>query len=185
MTLHFPREPVSSDPKYAFLTAIEKNHGRQLRRYLAARMRHAAADVPDLVQEIFLRLLRIKDQDTIRNPRAYLYTVASHVLHQHALKQTATPESVEIADVVMELQSAPDTDPALQAELDQRYTEIDRGLRAYSPGAYATLMLHRVHGMPLKEISRRLQVSHVTTKRYLAKALDYIEKQIEKGREGP
>jgi RNA polymerase sigma-70 factor (ECF subfamily) len=148
-------------------------------------MRNAASDLPDLVQEIFLRLLRIKDQDTIRNPRAYLYTVASHVLHQHALKQTATPETIEIADVVSELQSAPDTDPLLQAELDQRFDEIGRGLRAASPGAYATLMLHRYHGLSLKEISQQLQVSHITTKRYLARALEYIEKQLEKGKDAP
>jgi RNA polymerase sigma-70 factor (ECF subfamily) len=176
---------VSSDPKYAFLTAIEKNHGRQLRRYLAARMRNAAADVPDLIQEVFLRLLRIRDHDTIRNPRAYLYTVASHVLHQHALKQTATPEHIEIADVVSELQSVPDGDPALQAELDQCFEDIGRGLRAAAPAAYATFMLHRYHGMPLKEISRQLNVSHVTTKRYLARALEYIEQQLEKSREAP
>ena len=176
---------MSSDPKYAFLTAIEKNHGRQLRRYLAARLRNAAADVPDLVQEIFLRLLRIKDQETIRNPRAYLFTVASHVLHQHALKQTATPELIEIADVVPELQSIPDTDPAVQAELDQRFEAIGRGLRAAAPAAYATFMLHRYHGLPLKEISQRLNVSHVTTKRYLARALEYIENQLERGRDAP
>jgi hypothetical protein len=40
---------VTSDPKYAFLAAIERDHGRQLRRYLAVRMRNAAADLPDLV----------------------------------------------------------------------------------------------------------------------------------------
>ena len=169
---------MNSQAKYAFLAAIEKNHGRQLRRYLAVRMRNATADVPDLVQEIFLRLLRIKDQDAIRNPRAYLYTVASHVLHQHALRQTATPEFIEITDVVSELRSVPDTDPALQAELEQRFEEIGRGLRAISPGAYATLMLHRCHGVPLRDISERLNVSHTTTKRYLAKALEYIEKQL-------
>jgi RNA polymerase sigma-70 factor (ECF subfamily) len=176
---------VTADLKYAFLTAIEKNHGRQLRRYLAARLRNAAADLPDLVQEVFLRLLRIKNQDTIRNPRAYLYTVASHVLHQHALKQNATPETIEIADVVSELHAVPDTDPALQAELDQRFEEIGRGLRAAAPAAYATFMLHRFHGVPLKDIARELNVSHITAKRYLARALEYIETQLEKGREVP
>jgi RNA polymerase sigma factor (sigma-70 family) len=179
------RAPVTLDPKYAFLTAIEKNHGRQLRRYLAARLRNAAADVPDLVQEIFLRLLRIKNEETIRNPQAYLFTVASHVLHQHALKQAATPELIEIGDVVSELQSVPDTDPLIQVELDQRFEAIGRGLRAASPAAYATFMLHRFHGLPLKEISLRLNVSHITTKRYLARALEYIEKHLEKGRDVP
>jgi RNA polymerase sigma factor (sigma-70 family) len=174
---------VTPDSKYAFLAAMEKDHGRQLRRFLAARMRYAASDVPDLVQEVFLRLLRIKDEDTIRNPRAYLYTVASHVLHQHTLRRAAGPEFIEIADVVSELQSLPDTDPVLQAELDQRFEQICRTLRAASPGAYATLILHRVHGLPLGDISRRLNVSYITTKRYLARALEFIEKQIAHGKE--
>lgn len=176
---------MTSDPKYAFLAAIEKDHGRQLRRFLAVRMRNAASDLPDLVQEVFMRLLRIKDHDTIRNPRAYLYTVASHVLHQHTLRQTATPEFIEIADVVSELRSVPDTDPALQAEFEQRFEEIGRGLRASSAGAYATLMLHRYHGLSLREISQHLNVSHTTTKRYLAKALEYIEQQVAHGRDTP
>jgi len=162
---------------------MEKDHGRQLRRFLAVRMRNAASDVPDLVQEVFLRLVRIKEQDTIHNPRAYLYTVASHVLHQHALRRAARPEFIEIGDVASELQALPDTDPVLQAELDQRFDRISRELRAAAPGAYATLMLHRYHGLPLKEISRRLNVSHITTKRYLARALEFIERQIAQGKE--
>ena len=36
------------------------------------------------------------------------YTVVSHVLHQHALQQTAT-EFIEITDVVSELRSEPDS----------------------------------------------------------------------------
>lgn len=174
------------ETKLSFLTAIEKRHGRQLRRYLAARMRNAASDVPDLVQEVFLRLLRVSDHDAIRNPQAYLYTVANHVLHQHALRRTATPESIEIADVVEELQAVPDTDPELQAELEQRFEALGRGLKQASPGAYATLMLHRCHGLPLQDIAERLGVSYSMTKKYLAQALKYIERELEaSSREAP
>lgn len=174
---------MTPDPKHAFLDSIEKNHGRQLRRYLAARMRNAYVEVPDLIQEIFLRLLRVKDQDTIRNPQAYLYTIASHVLHQHALRRTAAPEFIEIADVASELRSVPDTDPVLQAEFDERCEVIARGLRAASPAAYATLMLHRFHGISLEEIGRRLNVSRITAKRNLARALEYVEKHLDEDEE--
>jgi hypothetical protein len=84
---------LTLDPKHSFVTALEKSHGHKLRRYLAARLRNTAADVPDLVQEVFLRLLRLDDHEAIRNSQAYLYTVASHVLHQHALRQTASGET--------------------------------------------------------------------------------------------
>src|SRR5882757_5613008 len=109
----FSERALTTEPesKHAFLTTLEKTHGRQLRRYLAVRLRNAAADVPDLTQEVYLRLLRIDNHETIRNAQAYLFTVASHVLHQHGLRQAATPESVEIMDVVSELQNLADTDP--------------------------------------------------------------------------
>lgn len=176
---------MTPETKLSFLTAIEKQHGRQLRRFLMARMRNAAADAADLAQEVFLRLLRIPDHESIRNPRAYLYTIASHVLHQHTLKQTATPESIEIGDVVSELEAAPEDDPELQAQLDQRFEQLRRELRAISPGVYATLILHRYYGLPLTDISRRLGVSYSMTKKYLAKGLQYLERRLEEGKEVP
>ena len=82
-----------------------------MRRYLAVRMRNAAADVPDLMQEIFLRVLRIQDHEAIRNPQAYLFTVANHVLAQHALRQAATPSTTELNEVPDEFEPL-DVDPA-------------------------------------------------------------------------
>ena len=46
-------------------------------------------------------------------------------------------------------------------------------------------MLHRCHGLSLREISERLDVSLATTKRYLARALELIECEIAKGQEEP
>jgi DNA-directed RNA polymerase specialized sigma24 family protein len=63
---------LATDPKQAFFTALEKSHGHKLRRYLAGRMRNAASDVPHLVQEVFLRLLRLDNHEAIRNFEAYL-----------------------------------------------------------------------------------------------------------------
>lgn len=112
---------MTQDTKRVFLTSIEQTHGRQLRRFLSSRMRGAAADVPDLIQEIFLRLLRIKDHEAIKNPQAYLYTVASHVLHQYTLRKSATPEKMAPLEVVSELQAqATAPDPADEVDMEQR-----------------------------------------------------------------
>jgi hypothetical protein len=99
-------KPVTQETKRIFVTTMEQTHGRHLRRFLSSRMRGAAADVPDLIQEIYLRLLRIKDHEAIRNPQAYLYTVASHVLHQYTLSRAAAPEKMTPLQVVSELQAA-------------------------------------------------------------------------------
>src|SRR5579863_5281895 len=91
------------DDRQAFVTEIATKHGKRLRRYLAARLRNAA-DVSDLVQEVFLRLLRVDRHESIRNPEAYVMTVAGHVLHQHTLRSAAAPESLSALDVLVDLQ---------------------------------------------------------------------------------
>ena len=158
---------------------MEGTHGQRLRRYLAVRLRNAAADVPDLMQEIFLRLLRIENHESIRNPQAYLYTIASHVLHQHTLKRAATPEAVDITDLAAEIEAIADGDPAEQVEMEQRFEELGRELQKLSPKAYATLVMHRRDGVPLKEVAVRLGVSYTMAKRYLARALSYCEQRLE------
>ena len=159
--------------KHEFLTSIERSYGRRLRRFVAARLRNAAADTPDLMQEVYLRLLRINDHEAIRNPQAYLYTVASHVLHQHALRQAKTLESVELIDVESQLDSdAPD--PAAQVETEQAFEELGRSLQKLSPRAYATLILNRCEGLSLQQIADKLGVSRDQVKKYLARALIHV-----------
>ena len=115
---------MSLQTKRSFIAAIEKSHGAQLRRFLSSRLRAGRGDVGDLVQEIFLRLLRIKDHEAIRNPQAYLFTVASHVLHQHALEQAGRPEATDPLRLVSELQLEMAPDPADEVDIQQRLNAI-------------------------------------------------------------
>ncbi|MEJ0040423.1 MAG: sigma factor [Gammaproteobacteria bacterium] len=146
---------MTVDDRQAFLTAVVRNHGGGLRRYLAARLRNAAADVPDLVQ-VYLRLLRMPRHETIRSPQAYLLTIAHHVLYEHRLSQSAVPESVEMSDVLAEMESYVAEDPAVQLEVRQRLEEMDRVLREVPPRAYATFVLHRRFGFSWKRLRSTL-----------------------------
>lgn len=162
-----------------FMTGMERTHGRQLRRFLAARLRHAAADVPDIVQEIFLRLLRIKDHEAIRNPQAYLYTVATHVLHQYSLQRSARAQTMDPLEVATALEDHVAPDPADELEIRERLEALGRNLERVSPRAYATLVMYRCEGMTLAEIGARLGVSHVTVRKYLAKAIAFCDEQLD------
>ena len=168
------------DSKHSFVTAIEKAHSLELRRFLSARLRNAA-DLPDLVQEIYLRVLRLKNHEVIRNPQAYLYTIASHVLHQYTLRRASTPETMDPLDVVDALESAAIDDPAEQADIEQRVEMLGRALEEYSPRAYAVLVMYRCEGLTLKQIGERLGVSSVMARKYLASAIKYCNKHMDDG----
>jgi RNA polymerase sigma factor (sigma-70 family) len=169
---------LPGDPKQAFLASIAQSHGQRLRRFLSARLRNAAADTPDLMQEVYLRLLRLENHEAIRNPQAYLFTIANHVLHQHTLRESATLESIALMESAPRQQAEPETDPAMQVEMEQAFEELGRSLQSLSPNAYATLILSRCEGLPLKEIGERLGVSRAQVKKYLARALIHVRQRL-------
>ena len=161
-----------------FVAAVAAEHGKRLRRFLLARVRHAA-DAADLLQEVFLRLIRVADHETIRMPEAYVFALANHVLYQHRLRRTRQPETVDILDVLADLERAPESDPADQAETAQQVERLERSLRQLSPRAQAALILHRRDGYSLEEIASQLGVSRPMAKKYLAKALLHCRQRLD------
>jgi RNA polymerase sigma-70 factor (ECF subfamily) len=163
---------LPKDLKENFVSLIASRYGERLRSFLTRRLRNAS-DVPDLAQEVFLRLMRVEHHESIRSPEAYLFTVASHVLHQHALKQSATPNCVDIADLFSELQLTSGDDPAAKADVSQRLEHLERLLKQLPAKMSTTLILHRFAGFSIQEIGERLGVSRPTAKKYLARALTH------------
>jgi len=155
-----------------FVANIAARYGQRLRRFLAVRLRNAA-DVPDLAQEVFLRLLRVEGYESIRSPEAYLFTIASHVVHQHAVRRSSEPVSVDIAEVFSELTTAPSDDPPDQAVHAQQIDELERILDHLPVRVATALVLHRVAGYSVQEVGDQLGVSRETAKKYLARAVEH------------
>jgi len=170
---------LAAEDKQAFVAALARQHGERLRRFLAARLRYAIADVPDLVQEVYLRLLRVPHHESIRSPQAYLFTVAYHVLHQHKLSLSSTPESVDIMDTIAELETFVEADPSNDLDTHQRLEALDRALKELSPKTYATFVLHRRYCFTLEEIGVQLGVSRPMVKKYLSKAVAHCRQRFE------
>jgi RNA polymerase sigma-70 factor (ECF subfamily) len=166
-----------SEPQH-FLSSVAAQYGRRLRRFLSLRLRNVH-DVPDLAQEVFLRLLRVDRHETIRNPEAYLFTVASHVIHQHMLRRASEPVSVEITEALAELQTSEDEDPTHRADGAQRVEALEETLRQLPPRVAAALVLHRVGGYTVQEIGDRLGVSRETAKKYLARAAAHCHGRLQ------
>jgi RNA polymerase sigma factor (sigma-70 family) len=166
----------------SFVAGLATRYGQRLRRFLAARLRNAG-DAPDLAQEVYLRLLRIDRHELIRNPEAYLFTVASHLLSEYTLRQTAAPIVVDIGELFGELHTVADDDPSETADRQQRIQALARVVEKLSPKARAALLLHRRDGYTLEEIAGELGVSRDMVKKHLAKALGYCKRKLARVRE--
>lgn len=155
---------------------MEAAHGVRLRRFLASRVRDAMSDVPDMVQEVYLRLLRVNEPDSIESPEAYLLTIAKHVLYEHRTRRVPTTGAINIDLISEHLATDPAENPETQALSAERIESLQRVLAGLSRKAQAALILHRIEGLTLEEIGRRLGVSRSMAKKYLAKALAQCRK---------
>jgi DNA-directed RNA polymerase specialized sigma24 family protein len=59
-----------------------------LRRFLARQRAGCAADIDDIAQEVFLRLLRYDRSELIDYPQAYLFKIASNVSAEWAMRSS-------------------------------------------------------------------------------------------------
>jgi RNA polymerase sigma factor (sigma-70 family) len=170
---------VGFEDKNQMVARLAAKEGTRLRRFLRRRVRNGA-DVPDLMQEVFLRLLRVPRHESIRTPEAYLMTIARHVAQQHRLE--ATPErSVDLEDVLTDLRASPAADPVLELSAEQCRDELEEALRHMSPKVQATFLLHRRDGLTMDAVSERLGVSKPMAKKYMVKALVQLRKRLREG----
>ncbi|HEY5760959.1 MAG TPA: RNA polymerase sigma factor [Steroidobacter sp.] len=171
---------MSAEAARALITGLVASHGVKLRRFLLLRVRNAA-DVPDMLQEVYLRMLRVPNVESIRSPEAYLFTVAQHVVQQHSLRQSAASPSVELSEMLNSARAVPDVDPVLDLDAQQCLEQLQSELDRLSPKLRATFLLHRRDGLSLEEIAERLGISVPMVKKNLMQALVQLRQRLERG----
>jgi RNA polymerase sigma factor (sigma-70 family) len=152
-------------------------HRGALQAFFHRRLR-TKSDAVDLVQEVYLRMLRVSDTDAIRNPEAYLFTVARNLLQENAALDRHQAKSVPFdeADGAPPLTQV----PAFEAGVDaaQRSTRLDKVLSELSPKCLAAVVLQYRHEMSYQEIAERLEVSPRMVKKYLTQALNHCRRRM-------
>ncbi|WP_395375175.1 RNA polymerase sigma factor [Marinicella sp. W31] len=129
-------------------------------------------DLQDLSQEVYLRMLRVKNPEQIHSPRAYLYRVAIHVLDEwrssHREQYTHVSDDFErLVDDDAQKKKTP-ADPQLEALKEALET---------LPEVYArTLVMKWHYGMTYEEIAEKLDISQRQVKRYIVKG--YAELRV-------
>ena len=171
---------MASDSLEKYLGHVVDSHKKKLRRYFAVRL-HNVADGADLAQEVFLRFIRVGRHERIRNPEAYLFTIASHVLAQHGLQaRQRERECVDIADPATDGYLAIETDHGQRIDLERRASEMQRAIDQLPPNPQACFVLHYREGWTLDEIATRLGVSRSMVKKHIARAVLHCREQMGK-----
>jgi RNA polymerase sigma-70 factor (ECF subfamily) len=141
-----------------------------LRRALGPRHDH-----DDLTQEVFLRVFRrLHTLEKASAIRSFVYSVAVRVvseeLRRFRVRRRISEQNPDL--------SAPSASSPADFEMRETLSCVQRSLDGMCDKYRVVFVLRYVDGMDLKDISLGLGISLATVKRYLAKALVYVQKSV-------
>jgi len=152
-------------------------HRAALQAFFVRRVR-TRQDAVDLVQEVYLRMLRVKDTDALRNPEGYLFTVAANLVHEQSLLDSRRPTPVQADEALLraDLDGARGMEESLDAQL--RCARLREVLAQLPPKCRATVYMKYQHGLTYEEIAQHLGVSTHMVQKYLGTALAHCRRRM-------
>jgi RNA polymerase sigma factor (sigma-70 family) len=132
-----------------------------LRRFIAGRRGIVPADLDDVAQEVFLRLLRYDREELVADSRGYLFKIAANVASEWSMRaRQRFPHESSWLDELTD-----DRDTSTEMERTQRNRELHRALGELPPREREVLRLHFGEGLNYEMISARLGVTRRIVKR--------------------
>jgi len=164
-------EGIAKVPVARLAALAFRKYAPELHRYIERRMRRRGS-APDLTQDVFERFLQVEDADAVRNPQAYLYGIASHVVREALFREEQNLvnfDSDAVEEVGEQLEQALPDDMAERLALEQ---DLEHALAALPLMHRTVLLLVKRDGLSYEEaaLKTHLSISVVTNYVFEARA---------------
>lgn len=137
-----------------------------LRRFLSLRGRYGSADLDDIAQEVFLRMLRSDRQTMVMNPQAYLFKIAANVSVEWSTRASSRlPHSHEWLETLPN-EGCPEDD----YEREAMEHDLNCAVETLPSRTRAILRMHYRDGLTHDEIASQLATTRRVVKRDLIHA---------------
>lgn len=159
-----------NDAHRQWLGHVAQGIGDDLLRFLRARMANPA-DAEELAQEVYLRLLRMRDPRRIRNRRAYVLRVAANVAYEwNLLARNRLHHSSGDLEMLRD-----GRDVVRDVVVLEETQLLQRALQRLSPRCRAVLLMKRRDGLTQREIAEQMGISVSMVKKFLARGLSVCQ----------
>lgn len=168
------------------MTDLESRNGRiaswfgrwrkPIRSWFSSRASVPRADVDDLAQEVFLRLLRYSDEVAVENPQGYLFRIAANVANEwRDRSRVRQPHDRSWLD---ELRIDPSDQPDNTVFQSRVNKHLQNAVNQLPKRQRQVLLLHVNEGLTYKQIADRLGVTYRIVLRDLTRAYASLRMQL-------
>jgi RNA polymerase sigma-70 factor (ECF subfamily) len=181
------REPAASDtPEPADhgttnnrFTQWFKEWRKPVRHWLSRRASVPAAELDDLAQEVFLRLLRYSEKTAVENPLGYLLRIAGNVASEW--RERARVSKPHDQEWLEELQIEPDQEPENSVNQARSDANVQAAVDQLPLRQRQVLLLRVNEGLTYKQIAERLELSPRIVLRDLSRAYSQLRTRLDPG----
>ena len=147
-----------------------------IRRWLATRSSVPNADIDDLAQEVFLRLLRYSDDVVVENPQSYLFRIATNVANEwrDRARHKSPHEEAWLDEVPIASKDEPENTLA-RAIVEK---QVQKAVQRLPPRQREVLLLHVNEGLTYKQIADREGLTYRTVLRDLTRAYSQLRLRL-------
>lgn len=129
-----------------------------------------SADVPDLRQDIYVRVYEAAAESRPTLPRSFLFATARHLITDRLRRQRVVAidavGDLDALNVLIE-----EVNPERRLGAYQELRRLAQALDALPPKCRETVWMRRVFEMPQKEVAARMGITEKTVEKHLMKGM--------------
>ncbi len=152
-------------------------HHATLRRFLG-RMLRCEETAAEVAQDAWMRLVRLKPQHYVDNPRAYLFQVAANAARDRMARERSR-EAVVDGRPLPEDVASPEPDAETAALARERVRLLAAALDELPPRCREVFLMSRFDGLANGEIAARLGISRNMVEKHIIRAMLHCRRRLD------
>lgn len=165
--------------KFSTISASKliQQHHDELTGYLIQH-NHCPDIAADILQDAYLRLVNVKSDKKINNPRAFLYKIVSNLAIDYHRKHNRQQQ--RHADEA-ELDPLPDPTPSLEQQVysQEQIGFLKQAVAELPPKCRQVFIMHKFRHYPYSKIMQELNISESTVLKHMVKAMQHCRKRMQ------
>ena len=171
-------EDASSAKPASVIATLYEDYAAQLSATLRKMYGDGPPDPDDIAQAAFEKVLKRGDTGSIRNLKAYLWSTARNLLRKEVCSKDVRDRYAFDIEQIYFASKGDDRTPERVIEAKQQLKAINDLLRHMPERRRQALILHRIDGLSVAEVGRRMGIGRTAAAKHVARALEDIDAML-------